>query len=194
MKTKLTTLVVVVLAASELVLVLLSWVLSAMSTGYVRSLLSSEGIRWFLGHYAEIVLSPLLVWIVLLSVSCGVVSASRVLASATSYRERMGRRVALTLLLLYVAAVLSLVLVPHAILLSASGSVLPSPFSKAFVPIVAFGMLIGAVAYGVVARTLSSLRAIIDAMLKGISMGAPFLLCYLLLAQFVESLRFVFGG
>lgn len=194
MKTKLTTLAVVVLASSELVLVLLSWVLSATSTGYVRSLLSSEGIRWFLGHYAEIVLSPLLVWIVLLSVSCGVVSASRVLAPATSYRERMGRRVALTLLLLYVAAVLSLVLAPHAILLSASGSVLPSPFSKAFVPIVAFGMLIGAVAYGVVARTLSSLRAIIDAMLKGISMGAPFLLCYLLLAQFVESLRFVFGG
>jgi aminobenzoyl-glutamate transport protein len=46
---------------AELLLVLLSWLLSAMMVGGVRSLLSSEGIRWFFGQFASVLASAQLV-------------------------------------------------------------------------------------------------------------------------------------
>ena len=57
--------VALLLVVAELLLVLLSWLLSAMMTEGVRSMLSSEGIRWFFGSFSEVVQTPLLVWLLL---------------------------------------------------------------------------------------------------------------------------------
>ena len=46
------------LVIAELVLVLVSWILSAAAVGSVRSLLSSEGIRWLFGHFASMLATP----------------------------------------------------------------------------------------------------------------------------------------
>ena len=59
------------LLLSEFVLILMSWILSATGMEGVRSLLSSEGIRWFVGGFAEMVASPILAWIVLLLIAIG---------------------------------------------------------------------------------------------------------------------------
>ena len=50
----------------QLLLVILSWLLSAMRVEGVRSLLSGEGIRWFIGGFTGMLLQPLLAWLLLL--------------------------------------------------------------------------------------------------------------------------------
>ena len=62
---------VLVLFLAELVLILLSWILSATGMEGVRSLLSSEGIRWFVGGFTDIVDSTLLVWLIILLIALG---------------------------------------------------------------------------------------------------------------------------
>ena len=49
-----------VLVIAEVLLVIVSWLLSAAMMEGVRSLLSSEGVRWFFGSFTMIVASPLL--------------------------------------------------------------------------------------------------------------------------------------
>lgn len=187
------TFLVLISASAELLLALLSWILSSTTALPVRSLLSSEGIRWFLGNYSEMVLSPLLVWLLLLSVSYGAVVECKIFAPSGNVRERMGRRASFAVCLLYLIGISILIFAPHAILLSATGNLFPSPFSKAFVPLVAFGLLLCAVVYGLTVRSFRNLSDIVNAMLSGISSSAPLLLFYLLIIQFYESIFFVFA-
>ena len=145
---------VLALALAEVVLVLASWLLSATMAGNVRSLLSSEGVRWFFGGFTAMLASPWLVWLVLLAMAGGCLWQSGIVSirlplSSLHYRQRVALRTALILLLIYVAAVLALTLVPHAVLLSATGRLFPSPFSRAFVPIVSFGVLLVSVSTSV---------------------------------------------
>ena len=184
---------IVSLASAELLLALVSWILSSTTALPVRSLLSSEGIRWFLGNYSEIVYSPLLVWILLLSMLYGTIVECGIFTPSGNVRERMGRRASIAVGLLYIIGVSILIVAPHAILLSATGSLFPSPFSKALIPLIAFGGGLCAVIYGLTARSFCSLSDIVNAMLTGISKCAPLLLVYLLIMHCYESLFFVFA-
>ena len=56
---------------AETLLVILSWLLSAMRVEGVRSLLSSEGIRWFFSSFNDLIASPVLVWFLLLLCAFG---------------------------------------------------------------------------------------------------------------------------
>ncbi len=188
---------VLALALAEVVLVLASWLLSATMAGNVRSLLSSEGVRWFFGGFTAMLASPWLVWLVLLAMAGGCLWQSGIVSirlplSSLHYRQRVALRTALILLLIYVAAVLSLTLVPHAVLLSATGRLFPSPFSRAFVPIVSFGVLLVSVAYGWASGSFRSIASIVSAMSTGIAAAAPLFILYVVFVQFYESLRFVF--
>lgn len=188
---------VLALALAEVVLVLASWLLSATMAGNVRSLLSSEGVRWFFGGFTAMLASPWLVWLVLLAMAGGCLWQSGIVSirlplSSLHYRQRVALRTALILLLIYVAAVLSLTLVPHAVLLSATGRLFPSPFSRAFVPIVSFGVLLVSVAYGWASGSFRSIASIVSAMSTGIAAAAPLFILYVVFVQLYESLRFVF--
>lgn len=178
---------------AQLLLLLVSWLYSAaFPADPVRSLLSGEGVRWFFGHYARLLGSPLLVWIVLLSLAWGCVAHCGVLHSGNSYRERRAHVITLLYLIIYIGVVLSMSVIPHAVLLSATGALWPSPFSASLVPITAFGILSAAVVYGTVAGNYQSLADVYESLLVGIRQAAPLLLFYVLLAQFYYSLRFVF--
>ncbi len=192
MKTKPIAVLAALLIILELVLVLLSWVLSSTTTEPVHSLLSSEGIRWFLGHACEMILSPLLVWLLFFSIAYGIYRESGFRWWSDNRRERTGRHAAIVVLLLYVLVVLSLIAVPHAILLSSMGNIYPSPFSMAFVPMLSLALLLCGVTYGLVSHSFTSFTAIIEAALHGLSMASPLILLYILFIQFYESLRYVF--
>ena len=189
--------IVLALALAEVVLVLASWLLSATMAGNVRSLLSSEGVRWFFGGFTTMLASPWLVWLVLLAMAGGCLWQSGIVSirlplSSLHYRQRVALRTALILLVIYVAAILALTLVPHAVLLSATGRLFPSPFSRAFVPIVSFGVLLVSVAYGWASGSFRSIASIVSAMSTGIAAAAPLFILYVVFVQFYESLRFVF--
>ncbi len=191
MKIKLTAYLTAILTIVQLAVILLSWVLSATTTLAVRSLLSPEGIRWLLGHFNDIILSPVLVWLLLMSIAYGTFKYCRFSLRSTNYRERMGRNAALFVFALLTVVILLLGVVPHAILLSASGSIFPSPFSKALLPMLSLVIIICSIVYGLMARTFPSFTSIVEACLKGISQGAPLLLIYILFIQCYESLCYI---
>jgi len=183
---------VVGLVVAELLLVVLSWLFSATLTADVRPLLSSEGVRWFFAHFVEGLSSPLLVWLILLTMAAGVMRHSGLLAHRPTQRRGLGLRVTLLLLLIYVAVILLLSVWPHAVLLSAMGSLWQSPFSRALVPIIAFGMILCSMAYGFTVRTFTSLADVCQPFADGLCQAAPLLVVYVLAMQFYESLCYVF--
>ena len=68
----------VVLAVLQLATVLFSWIVSsAIPSLPCRSMLSSEGIRWFMGSFVDNVSSPLLVWLILFVMAYGTFTHSR---------------------------------------------------------------------------------------------------------------------
>ena len=190
--------VVFTLLISEALLVILSWLLSATRMEGVRSLLSSEGIRWFFGSWQSIVASPLLVWLLLVLVAWGFLQKSGVVASIfrtspATFRDKLAFRVSLVFLAIYLVILALLTLTPHAILLSATGHLFPSAFSRCLVPAIAFGVCLFSITFGLVSGRLHSLADILGALSTGIASGAPLFIVYLFAIQLYASLRFVFG-
>ena len=181
------------LLIAEVVLILLSWILSAMRVDGVRSMLSGEGVRWFFGNFASMVASPWLAWLLLLLVALGCLQKSGLIRQPhTSYRDRMALRLTFVFLVLYVGVCFSLTAVPHAVLLSSTGSLFPSPFSRSIIPILSFGIILVSVSFGLVSGRFQTLAEVLDALSFGCRKGAPLFIFYILLIQLYESLRFVF--
>jgi len=184
---------ILALAVAEVVLVLVSWLLSATLTEGVTSLLSSEGMRWFFGSFVSMLVSKWLVWLLLLSMAGGCLWQSGLLhISLNGYRERIAFRTTVVLFLLYVLVIVALTAVPHALLLSATGRLFPSPFSRALVPIVAFGILLHSAVYGWASGRFTSFADVIDSLSYGLQKAAPLFILYVVFFQFIESLCFVF--
>jgi aminobenzoyl-glutamate transport protein len=185
------------LLVAESVLIIVSWLLSAMRLEGVRSMLSSEGIRWFVGGFSDIVASPLLAWLLLALIAVGSVVQSGVVAlfrhkGEKSFRSKLALRVACVFLALYMLVVCLLAFVPHAILLSVKGSLFPSAFSRSLVPIVCFGITLFSVVYGMMSGHKKTGEDIIDILSYGIRQGASLIVVYILAIQLYASLRFVF--
>ncbi len=180
------------LIALQLLLMLGSWIYSAaFPMSGVRSILSGEGLRWLFGHFAEMLATPQLVWLVLLAMAYGGLRKVFMHAAKPLFRERRARQMTLLVLLVYVAVVLLLTVTPHAILLSVTGGLWPSPFSRSLVPMVAFAIITLSTVYGLLAGRLDSLADVYDALLDGIRQAAPLFLFYVLVMQLIETLRFM---
>ena len=181
------------LLIAEVVLILLSWILSAMRVDGVRSLLSGEGIRWFFGNFTSMVASPWLVWLLLLMIALGCLQKSGLYClPRQSYRDRMALRITIVFFALYVGVILLLTAVPHSVLLSSTGSLFPSPFSRSIIPVLSFGIILISVSFGMVSGRFQNLADVLDALSFGCRKGAPLFIFYILLIQLYESLRFVF--
>jgi aminobenzoyl-glutamate transport protein len=191
--------VTLILLITEVALILLSWILSAAGVEGVRSLLSGEGVRWFVGDFASMVASPLLAWLLLLMIAFGALLRSGLISlwqdgrsRMMSYRDRTAFRVSLVLLVAYIVAILLLTVVPHAVLLSVSGTLFPSPFSRSIVPIVAFGISLVSISFGMISGRMQSLSDVLEALSYGIQKYAPLLVLYIFCMQLYQSLLFVF--
>jgi aminobenzoyl-glutamate transport protein len=176
---------------AQLLLVLASWVLSVTTDEGVRSLISGEGIRWFLGNINDIILSPALVWLLLLSLPYGCL---RQAFKGFPHRCRQGLLWAFAFLALYLFVVALLAATPHAVLLSATGSLSHSPFTRALPQLLTVALLLFAAVYGVVTHAFRSLGDIVQSMVSGIQQAAPLLFLYLLFIQFYESVLFVISS
>ena len=208
MKSKLGWLVLVLLTA-QLALILLSWVLTAAFPELpIRSLLSSEGIRWFFGCFSDNQLSPLLV--ALIMAAMGACVSSRLYAAfrirmtelahgktadggrtALHYRERVGLRLALLELLVYAVIMLLLTAVPHAILLSVTGHLFPSAFSSSLIPSLSSVLVIMSLSYGVASGTVDSVAAMHRVLVSGLLVAAHLIPAYVIGVQLYMSLLYV---
>lgn len=195
MKSRVVAYLALTLLILEVALVFVSWLLSASMTASVHSLLSAEGIRWLCGHFVDILLSPVLIWILLLSMAWGCLMKSGLpfaLRRPADYRQRLARRVTAVLFVIYFGVVLWLSVSPHAILLSATGGLWPSPFSRAFVPFLSLGVILLSVCYGTLSRSFTSLADVTDSLSDGIAKFSQLLVLYVLLMQLIASIHFVF--
>lgn len=181
------------LCVAQALVVLVSWLLTAaMPDDFSRSLTSAEGIRWFFGSFASNLASPLLVWLVLVSIAVGALRKSGLLAyDRSEYRQRTALRLVVIELVVAVALMLALTLVPHAILLNVLGGLLPSSFSRSLIPYVCLSAVVMSLSYGVMSERLKGIRAIYGAMNEGIRLMAPAFLFYVLVMQLYCSIRYL---
>ena len=182
------------LLVAQAVLALLSWFLSATSmAGSVRTLISAEGVRWFCATLTHVVGSPFLACLIFMAMAWGTLSRCRPAAQhAPSARRRLAFRLALVVLLICLVLIALVAFVPHAMLLSATGHLWPSPFSRALVPLFCICAIAVAAVYGRASRAFLSFADVVRSWAVGVASASPLLVLYVFGVVFYASLRFVF--
>lgn len=203
---------VLVLVTAQLALILLSWLITAAFPELpIRSLLSSEGVRWFFGSFTDNQLTPLLAWFITTAMAVGACVRSRLWAAFCTkmsgllhrrdstdgqqglhYRERIGLRLALAEFMVYVVIMLLLTVVPHAILLSVTGELFPSAFSSSLIPSLSFVLIVMSLSYGVASGTVDSVARMHRVLVGGLEAGARIVPAYVIGVQLYMSLLYVF--
>lgn len=203
---------VLVLVTAQLALILLSWLITAVFPELpIRSLLSSEGVRWFFGSFTANQLTPLLAWFITAAMAVGACVRSRLWAAFCTkmsgllhrrdstdgrqglhYRERIGLRLALAEFMVYVVIMLLLTVVPHAILLSVTGELFPSAFSSSLIPSLSFVLIVMSLSYGVASGTVDSVARMHRVLVGGLEVGARIVPAYIIGVQLYMSLLYVF--
>lgn len=181
------------LGIAEVVVILVSWLLTAaMPESFAHSLTSPEGIRWFTAHFVDHLTSVWLVWLVLISITIGVVKQSRVLHfDHTQYRQRTALRLMLIELCISAGIMLALTLLPHAILLNAVGTLFPGPFTHSLIPYICFSVMVMSMSYGIMSESIKGISQVYDAMNQGIRLLSPCFLFYILVMQLYTSILYV---
>lgn len=183
-----------------LVLTLFSWIGSIYGLGEVQSLLSAEGIRWYLGHVVEnYVQCPALGIVLVLSMGVGVGIQAGLFdvlkrfckkEKQLSRKERRALTLASVALLVYVTLVGGALLLPWNFLHGVTGSWFYSPFAKGFVYLLAMGMGLSGMVYGYVSDMFRSLYDVVEGMSCLISCMAPGLVTLFFVVQFFASLEY----
>ena len=191
MKNRIIGFLVVFLCILEVMLVLASWLMSAIEVEGIRSLLSAEGIRWFFGSFVDGLQTEVLIWILLLSITWGCVRNCGLGHYNHDIRHYGAFRIVLFVVVVYVSFILYISLPSHAILRSATGGLWSSAFSRAVVPIIAFIFSWVSIIYGLITKRFASASTIIAAMGDGIKTIAPYLVLYVFVMQLINSLVYV---
>lgn len=192
-----------ILGLLQLVLILLSWLLNAAngSSTAIRSMLSAEGIRWFFGHFADNLATPLLVWLILIAIALGTIKDSgigivlkKILTRSGKllFREKIALYFVVVEFVVCIIVMLLLTVMPHALLLSASGKLFPSSFSYSFIPFVVFVAVLLSVSYGMMSGSINGLVGAFRAMSSGVAKFNYIWLLYVLAIQLYCSIIFVF--
>ena len=194
MKSKICAYAMLLLALAQIVLVLLSWLITAaMPEAFPRSMLSPEGIRWFFGSFTENMESPWLVGLLLIRIAWGTLQTSGLLHfDRTIYRHRNALRLVLIELVLFVAVILLLTVVPHAILLNVMGGIEASSFSRSILPYICFAVIVMSLSFGAVSNRLQGIEAMGESLSEGIRMAAPYIVIYILANQLYSSIEYLF--
>lgn len=194
MKSKICAYAMLLLALAQIVLVLLSWLITAaMPEAFPRSMLSPEGIRWFFGSFSENMESPWLVGLLLICIAWGTLQTSGLLHfDRTIYRHRNALRLVLIELVLFVAVILLLTVVPHAILLNVMGGIEASSFSRSILPYICFAVIVMSLSFGAVSNSLQGIEAMGESLSEGIRMAAPYFVIYILADQLYSSIEYLF--
>lgn len=195
------TYITVTLIVLLITLVVGSWIVSAvMPEMGINSMLSGEGIRWYVGHLTDILATQYLVWIILLAMSIGVTREScivKVIATVAhrqhiEYHERLGLHAAAIGACILTAVIIYLIAAPNAVLLGATGRLIPSAFAMGLVPIISFFLTLISGIYGFTAGVFTSLTSFITAMCHGISAMTPIIIIYVISAQLIACGLYIF--
>ena len=194
MKSKICAYAMLLLALAQVILVLLSWLITAaMPDVFPRSMLSPEGIRWFFGSFTDNLESPWLVWLLLISIAWGTLQGSGILHyDRTIYRHRNALRLVSVEFVLFLSVILLLTIVPHAILLNVMGGIEASSFSRSILPYICLAIIVMSLSFGVVSNRFMGVEAIGETLSDGIRQAAAYFVIYILVNQVYSSIEYLF--
>ena len=197
-----------VLALSALTLLLMficvivfSWIVSSVNPSLpIRSMISEEGVRQFMGGFAYCLASPLLVWLVLCSIAWGTFRYSCFCDAILcvyrrrpiTYREKHALIVSAIFFIVFCIVIISLTFVPHAVLLGVTGELCPSAFTAGAVPLFAFIVIVLSLSYGISCGKLGDLYQVYKSLYVGIKMSASLWPIYIFVMQLYFAVMFVF--
>lgn len=189
----------IVLMGLQLLIILASWIVSAVFPSYpIHSLIGSGGLRWFIGSFADNLSSPILAYIILISISYSAFVMSGLASTLTkpkslSMQQRFAFRIMALELFLFVSSVLLISAVPHAVLLSVTGSLFPSSFSKGLVPMICFELFVLSMIYGIVGGGINTLEKFWDCIVSGANFLPAVCFLFMLGVQLFYSICYVMG-
>ena len=192
------------MVVANIILILASWLLSAaMPTIPMRSLLSPGGIRWYLGTFTVRMANPELIYIIIIAIAWESLSKSNLYStlfhSFTSQRQELSSqqlfalRTTCGVFLVEIITVLCLILMPHAVLLSITGDIIPSSFSRGFVPILSFMVTSCAILFSLLSGKMHSIYDVGQSMTSAGIWIMPLLLLYIVCNDFFRSFAYVFA-
>ena len=184
------------LLVSQLLVILGSWLITAAQPNLpLRSLLSSEGIRWFFGQFSNNLSSPILVWLLVATMGYGCLTSSGLLQlkRPLDFRQWVALRIVMLELAVFLAVLRLLTLLPHAVLLNIDGHLFPSSFSDSLIPYLSFSVCIVAISYAFFSGRLTSLVQAFSMLCVGFNILAPLFVLYIAAMQLYSSLSFVFS-
>ena len=178
----------------QLLWIIASWILTAFNPAFnIRPILGGEGLRWFFGTFVDNISSCTIVWIILCGMSVGALLKSRLLHAVCSYKqttryERMALFVVFWEIMCMALMVVVLAFIPHAILLSALGTIVPSSFSTSIIPMSSFLICFISLTYGYMTGAYISIKSAFEAMCFGVGSVVPFIIAYIFTIEFYCSL------
>lgn len=181
--------------------IVFSWIVSSVSPSLpVRSLISGEGIRRFMGSFTSCLANPVIVWLLVGTVAWGAFVSGGLCKAVVciykkrpiTYRQRHALLIVGLLLVISLVVIILLAFIPHAALLGTTGELYPSAFSSGLVPLMALVLVIISLAYGISCGELSDIGQVFRSLYVGIKMSAPLWPLYILVMQLYLAITFVF--
>ena len=171
-----------------LLLILVSWVITSAHPDLpLRSMLSGEGIRWFVGHAAHNLANPIGAWLLLASFTYGAVRASHVCEVFNGKKMTYRKRFALRMMLIEISVVcvvfILLTMPPHAILLGVTGQLTTGSFLHGLIPVVLLSLTLFSLTYGLVSGAIRNLTEVFCALAAGVKSFAHFFVMYVFVAE-----------
>ena len=188
-----------ILIVLQTILIFGSWIVSAaIPDSQFRPLIGAGGLRWFFSSFTEDMASPILVYIILITLTVNVFINSGMcelfsLKRKMNMQKKLALNVVLVELCTFIVLIVLLTAMPHAVLLSVTGELFPSSFSKGLIPMLCFIVTILSISYGLVSGCIKGVYDIWDSMTTGVNFLPAVCFVYILLLQFVSSLSYVIG-
>lgn len=179
-----------------LLLIMLSifgWIGSACGLP-IRSLFSADGLRWSFSHFVPNAGAAPWGEIFIGLITCSVVWRSGIMSSMkhrASLKQRRAFSLALLVLLIECAIVLSLVLPPSMVLLNPFGGLAHSPLLRGLYGMICVSFIVTGNVYGLSSGTFVTLTDVVEAHLALMRQSLPLLLSVILMSQLVACVDYM---
>ena len=188
---------IIILVVAQLMIILLSWLLSAALPDLsVHSLLSSEGIRWFFGQFSSNIAAPLTAWLIVAVIAYGCLSSCGILElkHPLDFRQRVAIRFVVFEIIVFVAIILLLTLIPHAVLLSIDGDICSGSLANSIIPYLSLVVCVASITYAYLSGRCNTKAELFDMLCEGNRQLSPLFIIYVLLTQLVYSVLYVLSA
>lgn len=193
---KIFVLTVLSLLVLQVLVVLLSWIIStAMPELAFNSLLSSKGIRWFWSSMLDNIGNDHLSSLLLLAISIGSLVWSGfpkkiIRPSSCDFQERFAMKVFFAEIFLFGFLIAYVLLRPHSPFLAIDGSLVNGPVWSCIIPAFSLMLLICSESYAFFIGKLNSYKNAEKSLIFGLQYAAPLIVIWFQVKELFQTLLF----